>query len=351
MNAGGIDDCGLNPGGWDNGPAVKKDNGLRPPVIFSPANPDRAHHVPPEAILVGYRGSIAHGMFVPSTDPKSVDDVDLMGITVPGPEYYLGLQNWGSRGTKEIWEEPYDAVYYEIRKMFGLLLQGNPNVLSFIWMRPGDYLVYDPLGAKIVAARDLFTGKHVYHAFAGYASAQLQKMTSREPASVREYLGVTYELKRRGIHPTDQTIPESMYADLQAGDYTNCADWGSDKLLQRLKSFQKKGENLGYLGDKRKRLVLEHGYDCKNAAHCVRLLTMCCEFLCDGMMQVNREGIDADVLLAIKRGEWTLEAVKETAENLFENAKRLYEASTLPDEPDHAGAERLLVEIVRERLK
>lgn len=330
-NAGGIDDCGLNPGGWDNGPS-KKDNGLRPPVIFDPKNPDRAHHVPPEAILVGYRGSIAHGMFVPSTDPKSVDDVDLIGITVPGPEFYLGLQSWGSRGTKEIWEEPYDAVYYEIKKMFGLLLQGNPNVLSFIWMRPGDYIVYDPLGAKIIANRGLFTGRHVYHAFAGYASAQLAKMTSREPASVREYLGVTYELKQRGAHPTDQHTPSNP------GDYVKTyIPWTTDKLLQRLKSFQKKGENLGYLGDKRKHLVLEHGYDCKNAAHCVRLLRMCHEFLASGEMYLDRKvNGDAEELLSIKRGEWQLEAVKRLAEELFELCSR---RTTDPHSPTNLTAQ------------
>lgn len=329
------------------------DTGLRPPVIFDPntqiwvaSDPTKVHQVPSEAILVGYRGSIAHGLFIPSTDEKSVDDVDLMGITIPGPEVYFGLQSWGSRGTKEIWEEPYDTVYYEIKKMFGLLLQGNPNVLSFIWMRPGDYLVYTPLGAKIVAARDLFTGKHVYHAFAGYADAQLKKMTSREPAEVREYLGVTYELKARGSHPTDQKFPE----DWHQTDFQNCSAWSTEKLLQRLKSFQKKGENLGYLGDKRKRLVLEHGYDCKNAAHCVRLLRMCGEFLHNGEMRVNRADWDADELLSIKRGEWELERVKALAEKLSQEAKVAYEASTLPDEPDRARAERLLVEIVRERL-
>ena len=322
------------------------DTGLRPPVLFNAKNPEQAHHIPSEAILVGYRGSIAHGMFVPSTDPKSVDDVDLMGITVPGVEYYFGLQSWGSRGTKEIWEEPYDVVYYEIRKMFGLLLQGNPNVLSFVWMRPGDYLVMDPLGRRIVEGRGVFTGKHVYHAFAGYAAAQLAKMTSRKPAEVREYLGVTYALKQRGMHPTDQNLPEDL------GDYTDCSDWGTDKLWARLKHYQKKGENLGYLGDKRKKLVLAHGYDTKNAAHCIRLLKMCCEFLWNGEMYVNREAVgDAWELLEIKRGEWPLEKVKTYAEEYFHKAKEAYAASTLPEEPDRAGAERLLVEIVREKLK
>lgn len=321
--------------------------GLDPkgPNIFNVTNPDQSHRVPPDAILVGYRGSIAHGMYVPSDDPKSVDDVDLMGIVVPGAEFYLGLQKWGSRGTKEVWDESYDVVYYEIKKMFRMLLQGNPNVMSFIWMRPGDYLIYSEMGSRIIKQRSVFTGRHVYHAFAGYASARLQKMTSREPAEVREYLGVTYELKQRGKHPTDQILEPMVFED-----FTDCSEWTTEKLLQRLRSFQRKGENLGYLGDKRKKLVLEHGYDTKNAAHCVRLMRMCTEFLTDGEMSVNRAGIDADELLAIKRGEWKLEDVKALAELEFAKAGMAYEVSKLPDEPDRAEAERLLVEIVREKL-
>lgn len=42
------------------------------------------------AILVAYRGSIAHGMYVPKTDPNSIDDKDIMGVCVPPKEFYFG---------------------------------------------------------------------------------------------------------------------------------------------------------------------------------------------------------------------------------------------------------------------
>ena len=31
-------------------------------------------------IIVGYRGSIAHGMYLANTDPNSIDDKDIMGV-------------------------------------------------------------------------------------------------------------------------------------------------------------------------------------------------------------------------------------------------------------------------------
>jgi hypothetical protein len=86
----------------------------------------------PDTFFLAYRGSVAHGMFIPSTDPKSIDDIDLMGFAFGDTNHYLGLQEWGSRGTREIKPGCYDVVLYEIRKAVALLLQGNPSGLSRI---------------------------------------------------------------------------------------------------------------------------------------------------------------------------------------------------------------------------
>src|SRR3990172_10948002 len=81
-----------------------------------------------DAVLLCYRGSIAHGMYMPGSDPKGIDDRDLMGIRIYPVEYYLGLG--GVDAAKEYKHNDLDMVIYEIRKAFSLLLQGNPNVLS-----------------------------------------------------------------------------------------------------------------------------------------------------------------------------------------------------------------------------
>ena len=33
-------------------------------------------------------------MYVPSSDPNAIDDVDLIGITIPALEHYFGLTEW-----------------------------------------------------------------------------------------------------------------------------------------------------------------------------------------------------------------------------------------------------------------
>lgn len=296
------------------------------------------HEAPPGTFLLGYRGSHAHNLYVPKSDPSSIDDIDLMGFVIGERKNYFGLSEWGSRGTKDFWEGRLDLVYYEIRKVFALLLQGNPNIMSMLWMRRGDYLLLGEAGQQILNARDMFVGKHVYNAFAGYANAQLQKMETCDPAELREYIGVTNELKRRGSHPNHKGEEIAPPEDHPA----HFLDWGLDKLTQRLKSFQKKGENLGYMGDKRKQIVLDHGYDAKNAAHCIRLLRMCKEFMRDGAMQVYRT-TDREELLDIKAGRWTLERIKAHAEELFVDVKVARDKSILPEEPNRVGAESLLV--------
>jgi hypothetical protein len=173
-------------------------------------------------------------------------------------------------------------------------------------------------------------------------------METRDPAELREYLAVTAELKYRGAHP-NQIGEHSQEPDRSGGEARDAANWDTEKLKARLRRYQRKGENIGYMGDKRKQLVLEHGYDSKNAAHLIRLLRMCIEVLTTGEMHVKRP--DAAELIDIKRGKWPLESVKSLSTSLFLEAKAAWEKSELPAAPDRKGAEALLVELVWDHLK
>lgn len=180
---------------------------------------------PDNTILLGYRGSIAHNMYMPNTDPDSIDDIDLMGVFMAPPDHYLGLKK--SRETIEKFVDQYDVVNYEFKKFLSLLLKSNPNVLSLLWLRDNHYIERHMYGKMLIENRDLFVSKKAYHSFTGYAYAQLKKM---------EHLA-----------------------------------------------------HKGYMGEKRKALVEKYGYDCKNASHCIRLLKMGMEFLTEGRLNVFRD--------------------------------------------------------------
>src|SRR5215469_3701639 len=109
--------------------------------------------VPDNLILLGYRGSIAHDMYVPKNNPDSIDDKDIMGVYVAPLEHYLGF---GRDEVKEKFIGEWDAVSYEIRKFIGLLLRCNPNVLSLLWL-PERHVIYEhELGRLLRDNREIF---------------------------------------------------------------------------------------------------------------------------------------------------------------------------------------------------
>ena len=243
---------------------------------------------PDNLVLMGYRGSIAHNMYVPNTDPNSIDDIDLMGVYFAPRDYYLGLgigENHEKGKNKFV--DKYDAVYYEFKRFVGLLLNSNPNVLGMLWLRDNHYLTKTKVGQLLIDNRDLFVSKGAYKSFTGYAYSQLKKM--------------------------DHYVFE------------------------------------GYMGEKRKSLVDKYGYDCKNAAHCIRLLRMGMEYLTTGELNVFRE--DAPQLLEIKRGGWELERVKEEADRLFKLTDEAYVRSSLPAKPNVEKVNQLVIDVMSTYLK
>ena len=239
--------------------------------------------VPPKTILLGYMGSTAHGTFIPSNDPNSIDDIDLMGVCIASENVYFGLQRFEQ---KEVKYKEWDSVIYEIGKFFRLLLKQNPNVLGLLWLEKHNYHHIDPVGQTIIGNRDIFASKEAYHSFSGYAHGQLHRMT-----------------------------------------HNACN---------------------GYMGAKRKKLVEQFRYDCKNAAHLIRLLRMGIEYLTDGELQVFRK--DAAELKDIKTGKWALEKVQKEADELFKIAQLAYIKSPLPPNPNYKKAEELLIHILRAEL-
>jgi predicted nucleotidyltransferase len=83
-------------------------------------SPEQVSNLLPEGLIsLCWRGSVAHGMYVPKNDPDSIDDKDVMGIYIGPLEHYLGF---GRKEVYEQWEGEWDCVFYELKKFVGLLL-------------------------------------------------------------------------------------------------------------------------------------------------------------------------------------------------------------------------------------
>lgn len=238
-----------------------------------------------DLIFLGYRGSIAHGMYVPNTYPDSIDDIDVMGVFVAPTSHYIGTKK--IKDSREKWYNEWDCVYYELLKVAKLLEKGNPNLFSLLWL-DDKYVIHTSDDWKLfINNRDAFSSKNIYHSFVGYAYGQLHRMTK-----------MTFS---------------------------------------------------GYMGQKRKSLVEKYGYDCKNAAHLIRLLRMGIEFLTEGVMHIERTQ-DAEQLLDIKRGKWTLDEVKKEANRLFISCEQAYIHSPLPAVADSDRINDLCITILKRKI-
>lgn len=311
-------------------------------VVDSPIDPrisqafDASHDFPLDGSLVMlcYVGSISHNTHTPSDDPESIDDVDLMGVVVPPPGYSLGLK------TFEHWvfkQDELDVVLYSLDKFLRLLVKQNPNVLGTLWLKDEHYLLTSEPWKKLVNARHLFATKAAFGAFAGYANGQLHRMTSYSPEIQAEIDALEADMERIGWRLQD--VMDRRSVPMPKGMAPEEANAKADRLRILRAKY-----HAAYMGEKRRGLVVRHGYDTKNAAHLVRLLRMCREFLADGTMRVWRTD-DAEELKSIKRGERSLDDVKAVASKLFEEIREAREASPLPYEPDVQAVSDLCVKL------
>lgn len=150
------------------------------PILY----PTTPFPLEPSLVLLGRRGSEAHGTHIAPSDPNGIDDRDLMGVCIPPAEWVLGLREWeGAESIKGVW----DVVLYSFRKFVGLLTKQNPNVIGMLWLEEEDYLHLSYVGRELIAHRDLFRSRaDAYASFAGYASDQLRKMST---GAFRGYMG------------------------------------------------------------------------------------------------------------------------------------------------------------------
>ena len=295
--------------------------------------------LPEGLISLCWRGSVAHGMYVPKSDPDSIDDKDVMGIYIGPLEHYLGF---GRNDVYEKWEGEWDCVFYELRKFIGLLLNCNPNVLSLLWLKPNGIIYESELGARLRENRDLFVTKKAYHSFSGYAHAQFKKMIAFNQEAQALMQKLEDKLAAFGINP--ESCDDGHSLRTVDGQPFVGATTEMMEIVKRYRGERRRYYSGGYMGTKRRELVRRVGYDAKNAAHLIRLLRMGIEFLTEGTLHVER--VDGPELLDIKRGAWSLEKVKAEAERLFQLSQEAYVRSSLPPEPDRDRAERLCVEMI-----
>lgn len=126
-------------------------------------------------IILAPTGSHAYGTATEDSD------TDYKGVCIPPVEYYLGLEsfneynNTGGKNFKNT-KDDIDVSIIHISKFVKDAMQGVPNNIEILFLRPEDYIKVTPLGQKLIDNRHLFLSKQIKRKFGGFANSQIQKL-------------------------------------------------------------------------------------------------------------------------------------------------------------------------------
>lgn len=324
------------------------------------------------------------------------------------------LQSFISRMTEEersaISSQKIEGSIYDIRKFMALATDNNPNILDALFCRDEEVRLCTPLGWRLREHRDLFLSAKCKFTFSGYAAAQLKRIRGHRAwllsppthaptrgefglpehtlipadqllavqAAVRKQID-SWEIDMSGVEPAlIEHVQEQMGSALveissHLGMGAEDARWLAATRVIGL------SDNLVYVMQKEREYEAAHrqwtqyqkwqrernsdraelearfGYDCKHAAHLVRLLRMGREILETGKVHVWRGAGgpgDAEEIRSIRQGAWAYDRLVEWAEKEDAELETLYKECRyiVPRQPDREALDKLCCEMVEASL-
>lgn len=263
-------------------------------------------------------GSRAYGL------ETSESDTDTRGVCVPPKRFLLGLQRF------EQHESPgCDHVTYSLEKFARLALEGNPNIIETLYTNRRHILHVTDHGERLIEARDAFLSRRAGERFVGYAEGQLGRMNRH-----RRWL----------VDPPEREPDPTEFGGVRDAGRVR---WQSAQRQKDYKAAHKKWTQFQAWrknrNPKRALLEAEHGYDTKHAMHVCRLLKVGAELLSEGVVRVERP--DAAWLRGIRQGAMPYEELVAWVEAEIARIPELVASSPLPEEPDVATIEALVISI------
>lgn len=114
----------------------------------------------------------------------------------------------------------------------------------------------------------------------------------------------------------------------------------SDLSLEELQEYRDVLEKNRKRTGTRERIVARFGYDVKFASHVVRLVDQAEQVLSEGTLDLQRS---RKVLASIRRGEWTLDDIRDYFSRGEKVLLELYNSSKLRHRPDEQAIKNLLL--------
>jgi predicted nucleotidyltransferase len=133
--------------------------------------------------------------------------------------------------------------------------------------------------------------------------------------------------------PVAQMVRDNRKMFLHKGSYHKFRGY----MFSQLHKIEQKTNSSN---PKRAAVIAEHGFDLKFASHSVRLGLEAEQILIEHDLDIER---NREVLKSIRRGEWSIERIKEFCSQKERHLDDLYQKSTLQHSPDEEAIKELLM--------
>lgn len=293
-------------------------------------------------------GSNLYGTNTPTSDK------DYSGLFIANEDYYFGLKkidelDLSITDKDESGKNTEDAVdfkLYEIRNFTRLALQNNPNILEHIFVNKENIEYVHPLAQVLLDNAYLFPNKGAYDKFIGYAKSQKHKMIIKldnyeQLLNAKDFFSKQEPNEYIVMFRDDEKI-KSFFKE--EGSHFIIGDLNFQKHLMVKKVLSSLTERLDKITN-RHQLILKHGFDTKFGSNLLRLLFEGEELLNTGKLKFPLD--NAEYLLDVKQGKYTLEYVLETAEAIEKRMKNAKENSNLPEKPRFDEVNTLIKSITK----
>ena len=246
-------------------------------------------------------------------------------------------------------------TFWEVGKAIRQALGADPNTLEMLFVK--SVKASDPTGEWLLESRDAFVSREIYGSFGRYALSQLKRLA--QSSRLAEHRSVVLEWLR--ADPTmvlDDVAGKLAQVDLRASaTEADRVHQAKEYIKQLYRSMHDQGllpasdfvSLVQFAKDGSTDFELPRDLRPKNAYNLLRLIRTATDWLRSGEPHFEATGEFRDRLLAVKRGEIPLSEIVREAEAMTPELEDARQATTLPERPDVARADRVLKRI-REEL-
>jgi len=291
-----------------------------------------------------------------SNDANS--DLDYEGIFIEPPEYVIGCiscdevdYSTKSNSKKSARNTPkdIDCKMYSLKNFFSLAMKNNPNKCEFFFCPERNLVYKTEKWDEILAAKDMFISLNVKHSYSGYAASQKKKLIGKKRRldELREFvvalekvnierktIGQIFDFKteRWPYKFIERTVTLEGTPALRVQEKEFNSGMAADIIYEHAKNL------IGSYGERTIDLE-EHGYDLKFASHLFRLYYEGLQLLKEGKLSFPLA--ENKFLLAVKRGEYSLDYILQKADEFEPLMEIAYQQSKLRHSPDQDGISKL----------